>query len=102
MPTIKHNGRTYQTDDEGFLINFGDWAEGWADYVNGLENINELNDEHWKVLNILRAYYDKNNLTPLTVVVCRSTGTPLKKISYLFPSGFVRGACKMAGLPRPP
>lgn len=101
MPKIEHNGQTYLTDFEGFLLHFEDWNKDWADYVRGLEGIYELSDEHWKVLNTLRGYYEENNFAPLTVVVCRSTGIPLGRIFDLFPSGFGRGACKMAGLPRP-
>jgi len=34
-------------------------------------------------------------------VLCKKTGFKLKKIYELFPSGPAKGACKMAGLPKP-
>jgi tRNA 2-thiouridine synthesizing protein E len=33
--------------------------------------------------------------------MCKSTGVPLKRIYELFPSGPAKGACKLAGLPKP-
>ena len=33
--------------------------------------------------------------------VCKATGLPLKRVYELFPSGPARGACKLAGLPKP-
>jgi tRNA 2-thiouridine synthesizing protein E len=33
--------------------------------------------------------------------LCKETGTDLKKMYVLFPSGPAKGACKVAGLPKP-
>jgi tRNA 2-thiouridine synthesizing protein E len=33
--------------------------------------------------------------------MCQATGFPLMKIYDLFPSGPAKGACKVAGLPKP-
>ena len=33
--------------------------------------------------------------------ICKTTGVPLKQIYELFPSGPAKGACKLAGLPKP-
>jgi len=33
--------------------------------------------------------------------VCKETGFKLKEIYDLFPSGPAKGACKLAGLPKP-
>jgi tRNA 2-thiouridine synthesizing protein E len=33
--------------------------------------------------------------------LCKETGFPLQKIYVLFPSGPAKGACKVAGLPKP-
>ena len=34
-------------------------------------------------------------------LLCQKTGLPLKTIFKLFPSGPAKGACKVAGLPKP-
>jgi len=33
--------------------------------------------------------------------ICKNTGLKLKYIFELFPSGPAKGACKLAGLPKP-
>jgi tRNA 2-thiouridine synthesizing protein E len=33
--------------------------------------------------------------------ICQTTGLSLKRIYELFPSGPAKGACKLAGLPKP-
>ena len=65
------------------------------------EGIDELNDEHQKVITVLREYYEKNGIAPMVRVLSKVTGFKLKHIYELFPSGPGKGACKMAGLPKP-
>ena len=62
------------------------------------EGIDELNDEHQKVIDVLRDYYEKNGIAPMVRVLSKVTGFKLKHIYEFFPSGPGKGACKMAGL----
>jgi tRNA 2-thiouridine synthesizing protein E len=50
---------------------------------------------------VLRDYYEKNGIAPMVRVLSKVTGFKLKHIYELFPSGPGKGACKMAGLPKP-
>ena len=61
----------------------------------------ELNEEHWKVVDVLQDYYTKNGIAPMVRVLSKLTKFKLKHIYELFPSGPGKGACKMAGLPKP-
>ena len=63
--------------------------------------MSELTETHWKLVNYLREYYLKNNIAPMIRKLCKDTGIPLKEIYELFPSGPAKGACKVAGLPKP-
>ncbi len=102
MPTIEHNGNSYNCDEDGFLLNgMEDMNDDWIDYVKGVEGIDELTDEHHKVIDALREYYKKNGIAPMVRILSKTTGFPLKRIYELFPSGPGKGACKMAGLPKP-
>ena len=102
MATIEHNGHSYDVDEDGFLTKgTEEWNEDWVDYVKGIEGINEMTDEHWKVVNSLQEYYKKNGIAPMVRILSKTTGYPLKRIYELFPSGPGKGACKMAGLPKP-
>ena len=51
--------------------------------------------------NSLQEYYEKNGIAPMVRVLSKVTGFKLKHIYELFPSGPGKGACKMAGLPKP-
>ncbi len=102
MATVEHNGKTYNVDEDGFLTNgMEEWDEGWTEYVKSLEGISEMTDEHNKIISILQEYYKKNGIAPMVRILSKTTGFPLKRIYELFPSGPGKGACKMAGLPKP-
>ncbi|MEW6290312.1 MAG: TusE/DsrC/DsvC family sulfur relay protein [Thermodesulfobacteriota bacterium] len=102
MATIEHAGNSYDVDEDGFLTKgMEEWNQGWVEYVKALEGITDLTDEHWKVINALQDYYKKNGIAPMVRILSKTTGFPLKRIYELFPSGPGKGACKMAGLPKP-
>jgi tRNA 2-thiouridine synthesizing protein E len=65
------------------------------------EGLDELTEEHWKVINYIRGYYLDKKLAPMVRKVCKNSGFSLKYIFVLFPSGPAKGACKLAGLPKP-
>ena len=102
MPIVEWKGKKFEVDEDGFLQGgLDEWCPEWVDYVKHLEGIQELTEEHWKCINFLQEYYRKNGVAPMVRVFSKVTGFPLKKIYQLFPSGHGKGACKMAGLPKP-
>jgi dissimilatory sulfite reductase related protein len=101
MPTVEFGGKSFTVDEDGFIDDYQNWAEEWVQYVKKEEGIDELNDEHKKVVAVLREYYEKNGIAPMVRVLSKVTGFKLKHIYELFPSGPGKGACKMAGLPKP-
>jgi dissimilatory sulfite reductase related protein len=101
MPTLEIEGRTFEVDEDGFLQDPDLWNEEVARLFAKTEGIQEMTDEHWKVVHYLRNYYLEFNIAPMIRKVCKDTGFKLKKIYELFPSGPAKGACKVAGLPKP-
>jgi tRNA 2-thiouridine synthesizing protein E len=101
MATVEHNGHTFEIDEDGFLQSFDQWNEEWIGYVKEQEGIKELTEEHRKVIDFLQDYYKKNGIAPMVRILSKVTGFKLKHIYELFPSGPGKGACKMAGLPKP-
>ena len=88
MATLEHNGKTYEVDEDGFLIKGNEeWDENWVDYVKKVEGISEVTDEHQKVIDALQEYYKKNGIAPMVRILSKTTGFPLKRIYELFPSG---------------
>ena len=92
---------TLELDEDGFLTEPSLWNEEVAKALVLSEEISEFTEEHWKVINYLREYFDDNNVAPMVRKVVKDTGYSLNKIYELFPSGPAKGACKIAGLPKP-
>ncbi len=88
-------------DEDGFLIDPNMWSEEVAEALARTEGVDELTDDHWNVMNYLRKYYLEYGAAPMIRKLCKETGFPLKKIYDMFPSGPAKGACKIAGLPKP-
>ena len=102
MPFIDVKGRKIEVNEEGFLVNHEEWAKDVAEALaKKEEGIEELNDDHWAVVNTIREYYLEKNLAPMVRKLCKTTGFQLRYIFELFPSGPAKGACKIAGLPKP-
>jgi len=102
MPEIETKGKKIRVNEEGFLVNPEEWDEETADLLaKEEEGIDALTKDHWAVINYIRGYYLEKNLAPMVRKICKTTGFQLKYIFELFPSGPAKGACKLAGLPKP-
>ncbi|MBF0225095.1 MAG: TusE/DsrC/DsvC family sulfur relay protein [Desulfobacterales bacterium] len=101
MAEVEFQGKKFVVDEDGFIESFDTYSPEWVQYVKQQEGIEELTADHWKVVNILQDYYKKNGIAPMVRVLSKLTGFKLKEIYELFPSGPGKGACKMAGLPKP-
>ncbi len=64
------------------------------------QGIDELTDDHWKVIQYLHDYYTKYDLAPMVRTLLKETGITLKRLYELFPAGPAKGACFVAGLPK--
>ena len=102
MPVIESKEKRVEVNEEGFLTNPEEWDEEVAVLLaRAEEGIENLTEDHWEVINYIRNYYLEKNLAPMVRKVCKNTGFQLKYIYELFPSGPAKGACKVAGLPKP-
>jgi tRNA 2-thiouridine synthesizing protein E len=95
-------------DVEGYLINPDDWNEDIANELASEESI-EINERLWSVLNFIRQYYDEHNIAPdvrhlisYMAAENQSGKKEAKKIIFeMFPYGYVKQACKIAGMKKP-
>jgi len=94
-------GKEIEIDEDGFIQDPDAWDEGVAKDLAKTEGVEEMGEEHWKLVNYLRDYYLKFQIAPMIRKLCKETGFDLKKVYELFPSGPAKGACKVAGLPKP-
>ena len=105
MP-IEVEGKTIETDEEGYLANLNDWTPAVAEAM-AKEDGTELTDAHWEVINFLREYYDEYQIAPAVRVLTKAIGKKLGKekgnskyLYELFSYGPGKQACKYAGLPK--
>jgi TusE/DsrC/DsvC family sulfur relay protein len=107
MGAFDLNGKAYETDEEGYLVNLSDWNEDVANFLAQQENV-EMTPAHWEVVNFLREYYNEYQIAPAIRVLTKAIGKKLgadkgnnKYLYELFPYGPAKQACKIAGLPKP-
>lgn len=101
MAYLKVNGKLVELNEDGFLVHPEEWSEDVARAYGALVNIAEFTDNHWRVIYYLRDYYERFRIAPMIRKLCKDTGLGLKEIEDLFPPGPAKGACKVAGLPKP-
>lgn len=101
MPEIVLDGRTYQVDHEGFLQQPDVWDDDVARAFAATEGITEMGPDHWAVVRFIREYYLQHDTAPMVRALCQATSLNLRTIYRLFPSGPAKGACRVAGLPKP-
>lgn len=102
------NGKVVELSEAGWLNNLDEWSPELAVEIAKNEKIPELTDEHWDIINLAREYFQENG----TVCEPRQFSKLMKKkygkdrsdqkyIYSLFPTGLIKCANKIAGLPRP-
>ena len=107
MSMIEVNGKSYEVDEEGYLVNLAEWNEEIGGYLAQTEGVT-MTDQHWEVVNFLRDYYNEFQIAPAVRVLTKAIGKKLgaekgnsQYLYELFPYGPAKQACKIAGLPKP-
>ena len=109
------NGKQYETDEDGYLIDIGSWSEEVANYFAKETDLEELTEQHWQIINFLRDYYNEYQIAPMVKILIKAimkdekimgedVGNKRKASAMLyelFPMGPGIQACKIAGLPKP-
>ena len=101
MPEIEIGGRKFVVDEEGFLQQPDTWDDEVARLFATTEGIAEMNEQQWALVRFIREYWLEHQTAPMIRKLCQATNLNLRTIFKLFPSGPAKGACKVAGLPKP-
>lgn len=101
MATLTIEGKSFEVDGDGFLTQPELWNPEVAALFAKADGINALTDQHWSVINIIRQNYEEKGNAPMVRTICKESGLKLREIYELFPLGPARGACRVAGLPKP-
>ena len=95
-------------DAEGYLIDPEHWDESVARTLAEDEGI-ELEAGYWPVLHFMRKYWSEHRVAPdvrhVVDFLAREQGIEKKdakrQLFQMFPYGYVKQACKIAGMQRP-
>ena len=101
------NPENIKLDNNGHLLDYHMWNKEIANWL-AQEDGFHLNNNHWKVINLVRKIYIETKTSPPMRLLIKAIRINLSeemassRILYqLFPDGPVRLACKYAGLPKP-
>jgi len=94
-----------ETDDEGYLIDPQEWNEEVASQLAQLENL-QLTEDHWDAIRFMRDYFADHQIAPdarhVMKHLAERLGPESRNVLFeLFPYGYVKQACKIAGMKRP-
>lgn len=88
-------------DQDGFMKSPDLWTDEIAKLIATEEGITEMTEDHWKLVRFIRDFWLKNDLAPAVRLICQETGLGVRSMYKLFTAGPARGACRVAGLPKP-
>jgi len=102
------NGQVIELSEAGWLLNLDEWSKELAQEISKTENIPEMTDEHWAIIDLAREYFTSNGSVAEPRVFSKilkekfgKDRSSQKYIYTLFPTGLIKCANKVAGLPRP-
>lgn len=94
-------------DGEGYLTDPETWSAEIAKGLAEAEGI-RLTEDHWRVLDFMRGYYREHGIAADARFVIKFLADDLgygrkakARLFELFPYGYVKQACRIAGMRRP-
>lgn len=101
MAKVKLGEIEIEVDEDGFIQEPEKWNPSVAEDLAKIEEAYPMNEDAWKLVYYLRKYFLEYGIAPPIRMLTKQTGLELKYIYKLFPGGPAKGACKVAGLPKP-
>lgn len=102
------NGKVIALSEAGWLENLDEWSEELAEVIAQNEKIAALTEEHWDIIRTAREYFTENGVVceprAFSKIMKEKYGADRSSQQYiysLFPTGLIKCANKVAGLPRP-
>lgn len=100
MESLVVNDRSYPLDRRGFLADPSCWDLRYAAAVaRELGQQNELTLLQHKVILHVRRHFVRTGEVARLFETCRACGLSLGALRRLFPWGYQRGVCRLAGIP---
>ncbi|MGB5297664.1 MAG: TusE/DsrC/DsvC family sulfur relay protein [Thiogranum sp.] len=103
---LEVEGKTVETNENGYLINLEDWSEAVAGAIAEADKL-ELTEKHWDIVKYLREeHFDNGGNEPNERTILKDMGKkwgskPTSKDMYImFPGMPSKQGRKIAGLPQ--
>lgn len=104
---IHVNGKTLETDEEGFLLDPAEWNETVAAHIAVDEKL-ELTPARWEIVRYVREHFETRGTVPEARTLLKmlnerhgKSAATRKYLYDLFPYGYGQQACKIAGMRMP-
>ncbi|MCW9024999.1 MAG: TusE/DsrC/DsvC family sulfur relay protein [Gammaproteobacteria bacterium] len=102
------NNTQFVRDNEGYMVDPEDWNDNLARELAAEEGL-ELTEAYWPALRFMRDYWREHKIAPdvrhVIKYLAETHGYDKKQAKQelfdLFPYGYVKQACKIAGMQRP-
>ena len=101
MSFIEIKGQQIELDEDGFIVEPDLCSTEFSEYFAKEEKVDELTEQHWKIIHYLKDYFKQFGIAPMVRKLCKDNGISMQELYALFPTGPAKGACKIAGLPKP-
>jgi tRNA 2-thiouridine synthesizing protein E len=99
MPLLVSRNKAYEVGDEDFLMHPDQWDESFVEAMaSRVEIKGGVTASHWEVIKFIRDVFSRSGRCPLVHETCKALGLRTLELSRLFPTGYLRGACKLAGI----
>ncbi|HEX21882.1 MAG TPA: TusE/DsrC/DsvC family sulfur relay protein [Chromatiales bacterium] len=103
---IEFNGKTIETTATGYLVNLDDWSKELAEEMARSDEVGELTQKHWDLIEYLRDEYINNGQNqPNTRNIVKAMSAKWneklgqKDVYELFPKDPSKQGGRIAGLP---
>lgn len=100
MPQKDIAGVTVDVDDSGYMTQLDQWTREIAIEIAKGEEIPELTDKHWEVLEYLQKGH-RDGVALSIRKVGKSGIVSIQELYNLFPGGPLKKSSKIAGIPKP-
>lgn len=99
MAIFRYNDKSYEVDNQNFLLDHEAWDENFAaGMAIELDMKDGLTEPHWDVIRFIRNRFRETGACPVVHEAARLLGLNTKSLQHLFPTGYLRGACLLAGI----
>jgi tRNA 2-thiouridine synthesizing protein E len=88
-------------NEEGFMTDREQWNEDIARELARQEGIDELTEEHWKIIHFCRESAEESGAAPTLRQITKGTGISTKLLFSLYPKGPAKKVAKISGLGKP-